>query len=170
VEFLTDLESCIPSLRRYARALLRDSDRADDLVQDCLERALSRRHLWQGGASLRPWLFRIMHNIFANQARALSIRPRLEPIEDAGDVAAGTQPQHGHMALAEMAKALGELPDGQRRVVLLVALEGLAYQEVADLLDIPIGTVMSRLSRGRERLRQLTLGEAAPGAPLRRVK
>jgi RNA polymerase sigma-70 factor (ECF subfamily) len=149
--------------------LLRDADRADYLVQDCLERALSRRHLWRGGASLRPWLFKIMHNVHANQARSLSTRPRPQPLEAASDVADGSQSAAAQLVLGEMARALDQLPDEQRRVVLLVALEGLSYQEIADVLEIPIGTVMSRLSRGRERLRQLMSGEAA-STPLRRVK
>jgi RNA polymerase sigma-70 factor (ECF subfamily) len=169
VDFLTDLEGCIPSLRRYARALLRDADRADDLVQDCLERALSRRHLWRGGSSLRPWLFKIMHNVHANQARSFSTRPRSQPIETAGEVADSSQSALSQVALGEMSRALDQLPDDQRRVVLLVALEGLSYQEIADVLEIPIGTVMSRLSRGRERLRQLMSGEPL-SMPLRRVK
>lgn len=168
MDFLTDLESCIPSLRRYARALLRDADRADDLVQDCLERALSRRHLWRGGASLRPWLFRIMHNIFANQMRALSARPAHQPIEGVTREPEVGEPQTAHLALAEMARALDLLPEEQRRILLLVALEGLSYQEVAETMDVPVGTVMSRLSRGRDRLRRLVGGEAGP--TLRRVK
>jgi RNA polymerase sigma-70 factor (ECF subfamily) len=169
VDFLTDLESCIPSLRRYARALLRDGDRADDLVQDCLERALSRQHLWRGGSSLRPWLFRIMHNIHANQARAYSTRPRPQPLEAANEVADGTQSALTQASLNDMSRALDGLPEDQRRVLLLVVLEGLSYQEIADVLEIPIGTVMSRLSRGRERLRQLLASE--PHLPtLRRVK
>jgi RNA polymerase sigma-70 factor (ECF subfamily) len=168
VDFLTDLESCIPSLRRYARALLRDGDRSDDLVQDCLERALSRRHLWRGGATLRPWLFKIMHNIFANQMRTLSGRPAHQPIEDLVREPEVGESQTAHLALQEMARALDRLPEEQRRVVLLVALEGLTYQEVAEVMDVPIGTVMSRLSRGRERLRGLVGGESGPA--LRRVK
>lgn len=132
MDFLTDLESCIPSLRRYARALLRDAERADDLVQDCLERALSRRHLWRGGPSLRPWLFKIMHNLHANQARSWSTRPRHEPIDDA-DLPPVEEEQTAHLALGEMAKAVASLPAEQGRVVLLVALEGLSYQEVAEI-------------------------------------
>ncbi len=166
MDFLTDLESCIPSLRRYARALLRDGERADDLVQDCLERALSRRHLWRGGPTLRPWLFRIMHNLHANQTRAWATRPRHEPIEDA-DLPPVEERQTAYLALGEMAKALAALPPEQERVVLLVALEGLSYQEVAEILDVPVGTVMSRLSRARERLRALLTAE---GTVLRRVK
>jgi RNA polymerase sigma-70 factor (ECF subfamily) len=168
VDFLTDLESCIPSLRRYARALLRDGDRADDLVQDCLERALSRRHLWRGGTSLRPWLFRIMHNLYANQVRAQRSRPMHQPIDGLGAEPRVGEAQTMHVALSEMAQALGQLPEEQRRVVLLVALEGLSYQEVAAVMDVPVGTVMSRLSRGRDRLRRLAGGEAGP--LLRRIK
>lgn len=168
MDFVTDLESCIPSLRRYARALLRDGDRADDLVQDCLERALSRRHLWRGGPSLRPWLFKIMHNVFANQARARARRPRAQPIDQLAD-GIGVPADQGHgLALAEMARALDSLPEEQRRTVLLVALEGLSYQDVAEVMDVPVGTVMSRLSRARDRLRSLTAAE--PGPTLRRVK
>lgn len=168
MDFVTDLESCIPSLRRYARALLRDGDRADDLVQDCLERALSRRHLWRGGPSLRPWLFKIMHNVFANQSRARARQPRPQPIDHRAD-GIGMPADQGHrLALAEMARALDSLPEEQRRTVLLVALEGLSYQDVALVMDVPVGTVMSRLSRARERLRSLTAAD--PGPALRRVK
>lgn len=168
MDFITDLESCIPSLRRYARALLRDGERADDLVQDCLERALSRRHLWRGGATLRPWLFKIMHNVFASQARAQASRPRPQPIDQLADGVAVPADQGHRLALAEMARALASLPEEQRRTVLLVALEGLSYQDVAQVMDVPVGTVMSRLSRARERLRTLTAAE--PGPTLRRIK
>jgi RNA polymerase sigma-70 factor (ECF subfamily) len=168
LDFLTDLESCIPSLRRYARALLRDGQRADDLVQDCLERALSRRHLWRGGASLRPWLFRIMHNINANQARGRSTRPVHQPLDGNEPVAVGLESQTSRLALRDMAAGLDALPEEQRRIVLLVALEGLSYQEVAEVMEVPIGTVMSRLSRARDRLRQHMAGEAP--VTLRRVK
>jgi RNA polymerase sigma-70 factor (ECF subfamily) len=168
VDFLTDLESCIPSLRRYARALARDGDRADDLVQDCLERALSRRHLWRGGTSLRPWLFRIMHNLHANQVRALRARPTHQALDGLHAEPGVGEAQSAHLALREMAQALDQLPEEQRRAVLLVALEGLSYQEVADVMDVPVGTVMSRLSRGRDRLRRLVGGDSGP--LLRRIK
>jgi RNA polymerase sigma-70 factor (ECF subfamily) len=168
LDFLTDLESCIPSLRRYARTLERSADAADDLVQDCLERALTRRHLWRGGASLRPWLFRIMHNLHANQVRARRVRPEQRTIAETDPVPEIPEGQTAHVALREMQAALAALSQDQRRVVLLVALEGLSYQEVATVLDVPIGTVMSRLFRGRERLRQLLQSEGGP--VLRRVK
>jgi RNA polymerase sigma-70 factor (ECF subfamily) len=168
MDFLTELESCVPSLRRYARALLRDPDGADDLVQDCLERALSRRHLWRGGQGLRPWLFRILHNIYANEIRSRRARPVFQPIDSATDLPAGGGSHDARIELREMERALNLLPEEQRYAVLLVALTGLSYQECADALGIPIGTVMSRLSRGREHLRRCLAGEAGPS--LRRVK
>ncbi len=169
MSFESDLEHAIPSLRRYARALLRDPDGADDLVQDCLERAVSRRHLWRGGGSLRSWLFRIMHNLHINRRRSEALRRTL-PLDGVTEsqhaVAAG---QSDRVALAEMAGAVDALPEDQRRVLLLVVLEGLSYREVAEVLDVPVGTVMSRLSRARERLRLLA-GDEAGGPRIRRVK
>lgn len=168
MDFLTELESCVPSLRRYARALLRDPDGADDLVQDCLERALSRRHLWHGGQGLRPWLFRILHNLYCNEIRARRTRPLHQPIDIACDPPATPHNQDARLELREMEKALDLLVEEQRQVILLVALTGLSYQECAEALGVPVGTVMSRLARGRERLRVLLMDEAGP--LLRRVK
>jgi len=168
MDFLTELESCVPSLRRYARALLRDRDGADDLVQDCLERALSRRHLWRGGQGLRPWLFRILHNIYANEIRRRRAGPVFQPIDSAGDLPAGSDSHNARIELREMERALNLLPEEQRYIVLLVALTGLSYQECADALGVPVGTVMSRLSRGREHLRRFLMRETGPS--LRRVK
>lgn len=150
----------IPRLRRYARALTGDRSAADDLVQDTLERALSRFHLWRHGSDLRAWLFTIMHNIFVNQARsrarhqheALEADPNAEGLR-------GRDPEW--LELRDLAGALAHVPDEQRAVLLLVGLEQFTYDEAARILDIPIGTVMSRLSRGRERLRVLLGGEAA---------
>jgi RNA polymerase sigma-70 factor (ECF subfamily) len=172
MDFLTDLESCIPNLRRYARALLRNASDADDLVQDCLERAISRRHLWYRGTSLRPWLFRIMHNLHANQRRHRSRWPAPEPITPGREEPAADEAQTVQLVLREMETALARLPAEQRQAVLMVALSGMSYQECATALGVPIGTVMSRLARGRERLRQTLEGEGAPrGEPLlRRVK
>lgn len=109
-----------------------------------------------------------MHNVFANQIRARAARPSLQSLDATADDPAVPAAQGDRLALAEMARALDRLPDDQRRVVLLVALEGLAYQDVAQIMDVPIGTVMSRLSRARERLRTMTADEAGPS--LRRVK
>ena len=182
MDFLREVESCIPALRRYARALLRDADSADDLVQDCLERALSRRHLWRPRGTVRAWLFTILHRLHANRRRAEAVRPPLVPIEavaatattadhaGAGSAAAG----HGdRLALREVDAALLRLAPEQREALLLVALEGLSYREVARVQGVPVGTVMSRLSRGRDRLRALTQGgggEAGATTGLRRVK
>ena len=150
----------IPRLRRYARALTGDRSAADDLVQDTLERAVSRFHLWRHGSDLRAWLFTIMHNIFVNQARSRA-RHQHEALEADPNAEAlrGRDPEW--LELRDLASALARVPDEQRAVLLLVGLEQFTYDEAARILDIPIGTVMSRLSRGRERLRLLLGGEAA---------
>lgn len=156
----------IPRLRRYARALTGDRNAADDLVQDTLERAWGKLHLWRGGSDMRAWLFSIMHNTFINHIR----KSRLDTVsmgEDALDVPArATQEDSLHMR--DLASAIGQLPFDYREVILLIGLEQMSYEEVAQVLSIPMGTVMSRLSRGRERLRALMAGENAP--VLRRVK
>lgn len=148
----------IPRLRRYARALTGERSAADDLVQDTLERALSRFHLWRQGSDLRAWLFTIMHNIYVNQTRS-RIRHPQEPLDDsAADELRAREPDWGE--LRDIEEALGRLPGEQRAVVLLVGLEQFSYEEAARVLDIPLGTVMSRLSRGRERLRVILSGDA----------
>lgn len=165
--FLEQLEGWVPNLRRYARALLRDAERADDLVQDCLERAISRRHLWKEDGNTRAWLFTIMHNIHANDARRMATRPAEAPLDDHEARLADQPTQTGQLVRRELVRALEQLPREQREVILLVALEGMTYGEAAETLGIAQGTVMSRLSRGRERLRRL-LEEGAPA--LRVVK
>lgn len=158
----------IPRLRRYARVLLRNSTTADDLVQDCLERALGRIHLFQPGTNLRAWLFTIMHNLHVN-ARAREGRSPEIPVDqpaDRGEVEPG---QIGGLLLRDLERALGELPSEQRAAVMLVGLEGLSYRDTADVLGVPVGTVMSRLARGRERLRRLVNGEAVR-ATMRKVR
>jgi RNA polymerase sigma-70 factor (ECF subfamily) len=143
----------LPRLRRYARALVGDRAAADDLLQDTLERAWSHAHQWRAGSDLRAWLFGIMHNLRVDQLR----RPGL--IAAAFDDEALEVPtratQTDRMELQDLAAALTRLPEEQREVLLLVALEEMRYQDVARTLDIPIGTVMSRLSRARERLRAI---------------
>jgi RNA polymerase sigma-70 factor (ECF subfamily) len=147
----------IPHLRRYARALTGDATAADDLVQDTLERAWKRFSLWRRGSDLRPWLFTIMHNIFINDVRAKRHnQPSRSPVEIT--VAA---PQEERLKLRDLNKALGELSPEQREVVLLIGLEQMSYEEAAEILGIPIGTVMSRLSRGREQLRTIINGPSA---------
>ncbi len=157
----------IPRLRRYARALTGDAAAADDLVQDALERALVKRKLWQEGTDLRAWLFTVMHNVFVNQVRSAAAN-RSVPLDDAVyDMA--QPPATDRLEIRDLDIALQALPDEQRTVVLLVGLEQMTYDEAAQVLEVPIGTVMSRLSRGRERLRRLLRG-VPEASPLKVVK
>lgn len=157
----------IPHLRRYARALRHDAIAADDLVQDCLERALTRFHLFRAGTNLRTWLFTILHNLHVNEVRRTLRRPPESGL-DAEARMAGPGSPDGGLAVRDLARALDKLPDEQRDVVLLVGLEEMTYKKAAEVLGVPIGTVMSRLARGRERLRVLMENGDAP--VLRRVK
>ena len=160
--FRQQVEATIPALRRYARALTRDADIADDLVQDTLVRALRSEHLFHGG-ELRSWLYTILTNLNRNRLRSLSRRPLLSPIEDndAPDLAG---PEAGGR---DIERALATLVDEQRDALLLVVLEGLSYREVADAQGVPIGTVMSRLARARAQIKSYLDGERPA---LRRVK
>jgi len=146
----------IPRLRRYARALAGDSHRADDLVQDTLERALAKFHLWRHGSDLRAWMFSIMHNVFINQLKAR----RELALDEVAEAALMSAPQSDPLQVRDLDAALRRLPAEQREVLLLVGLEQLSYAEVSKALGIPVGTVMSRLSRGRERLRAVMSGTA----------
>ena len=160
-----DLVAAIPRLRRYARVLTGEATRADDLVQETLARAWEKRRLWQPGTDLRAWLFTVMHNVFINQ-RALARRDaRNISLDDGGE--GGMQwefpvrpNQQARVELAEVMQQLGRLPAEQREVLVLAAVEELRYEEIAQVLAIPIGTVMSRLSRAREKLRRMA-GEPA---------
>ncbi|MDW5415776.1 sigma-70 family RNA polymerase sigma factor [Iodobacter sp. CM08] len=146
-----ELLNMLPRLRRYARALVRHKEEADDLVQDTLERAWLKSSLWRGVADMRGWLFSIMHNLHADGVR----RPRIHTVElddNTPEIPIAAR-QGEQLAMRDLQAALNQLPDEQREVLLLVALEEMAYAEIAKTLNIPIGTVMSRLSRGRERLR-----------------
>ena len=151
-----EIVAYIPRLRRYARALAGDSHRADDLVQDTLERALAKFYLWRRGSDLRAWLFTIMHNVFINQLKAR----RELTLDDAVAQGLPSAPQSDPLELRDLDAALRRLPPEQREVLLLVGLEQLSYAEVSKALSIPVGTVMSRLSRGRERLRVVMSGTA----------
>lgn len=167
-----ELAAVLPRLRRYARALTGNRDAADDLTQDTLERAWSKRALWQPGTNLRAWIFSVMHNVFVNGVRRARETVPLAGDEGAAD-ARGLASAETGVVLGELANALRELPAEQRSVVLLVGLEQFSYSEAAEVLGVPVGTVMSRLSRGRERLRTLLeAGSAEPAraALLRRVK
>jgi RNA polymerase sigma-70 factor (ECF subfamily) len=151
-----EIAAHIPRLRRYARALAGDSHRADDLVQDTLERALTKFHLWRHGSDLRAWMFAIMHNVFINQLKARRELALDEAVEDGLQSA----PQSDPLELRDLDTALRRLPVEQREVLLLVGLEQLSYAEASQALGVPVGTVMSRLSRGRERLRAVMSGTA----------
>lgn len=151
-----EIAAHIPRLRRYARALAGDNHRADDLVQDTLERALTKFHLWRHGSDLRAWMFTIMHNVFINQLKAR----RELALDDAVEDGLQSAPQSDPLELRDLDAALRRLPVEQREVLLLVGLEQLSYAEASQALAVPVGTVMSRLSRGRERLRVLMSGTA----------
>lgn len=159
----------IPHLRRFALALSRDQHQADDLVQDTLERALRKQRLWRRRGSLRSWLFSVLYRTHVDHAR--SNRRREVSTEPEVMNAAGQQPanQEHHVECRNIGDALDRLPADQRSAILLVALEGFSYDEAAEVLQVPIGTVRSRLSRGREALREFREADAQPRI-LRRVK
>jgi len=167
-EFLDEVEAAVPALRRYARALTRDVDRADDLVQDCLERALRKRALWRPTGPLRAWLFRMLLNLYRNEVRGQRRRGEHVTLELLPLEPSTPAPQPGHIALAELGRAVGQLPLEQREALLLVVLEGASYAEAAEILDIPAGTLMSRLGRARAALRLATGNTEEPR--LRTVK
>jgi RNA polymerase sigma-70 factor (ECF subfamily) len=160
------LEAQIPALRRYAYGLVREPDAADDLVQDCLESALSRWYLRRSYGDLRAWLFTILRNLHINAYRARLRRGPSGQLDEASS--SGTpDPQTGIEARDALA-ALDRLPEDQKSLLLLIGVEGLSYEEAAKVLGIPIGTVMSRLARARQRYR--TIVETGHAPVLRRVK
>ena len=170
-----DLLAAIPRLRRYARVLTGDINRADDLVQDTLTRAWEKRRLWAAGSDLRAWLFTIMHNLFVNQ-RALARREKMHvSLDDGGEGNEAWQipvraTQYTRVELAELIEHVVRLPVDQREVLLLAAVEELRYDEIALALAIPIGTVMSRLSRARGKLRNAFADTPAGAGGLKIVK
>lgn len=164
-DFLTDVEAAIPGLRRYALALTRDPDVADDLVQDALERALKRRRLWRPTGTVKAWLFTILHNRFISDRRREGRRAQDAPMDAAIHATAPDNPI-ANVALAEAGRMIETLSLDQKTTLLLVAVEGLTYAEAAAATGVPIGTVMSRLARARR-----TLAERMESGPrLARVK
>jgi RNA polymerase sigma-70 factor (ECF subfamily) len=149
------IEDEIPRLRRYARALTRDLNAADDLVQDCLARALSKVHLWQNGTDLRAWLFTILHNQYVNHVRRAVREGASVGLSETEPNLTSAPNQGKRLELRDLERAIAKLPEEQRSVLLLVGLEGMRYEEVAAVLDVPVGTIRSRLSRGRDTLRHL---------------
>ncbi|MBV5263087.1 sigma-70 family RNA polymerase sigma factor [Pinisolibacter aquiterrae] len=161
------LEPQIPALRRYARALVGDPDVADDLVQDCLERALSRWWMRRPGEDPRPWLFTILRNLHLDRLRQRRRQGRAVAIDE--DAMPAIAPdQDGGLGVRDALAALELLPEEQKSLLLLVGVEDLSYEEAARVLGIPIGTVMSRLARGRQRFRAILETGRIP--LLRRVK
>jgi RNA polymerase sigma-70 factor (ECF subfamily) len=156
----------IPRLRRYARALAGDRASADDLVQDTLERAWAKLHLYRRGSDLRAWLFTVMHNVHVNKIRAA--RPT-ESLEEEMPELAQRAAQGDALLVRDLDRSIAALPEEQRAVLLLVTLEDMSYEEVARTLSVPMGTVMSRLSRAREKLRLMMLGQSS-AAKLKVVK
>lgn len=160
--FENELLALLPRLRRFAASLSRNAADGDDLCQAALERALKSRHLWEEGTRLDSWMYRIMRNIWIDEARARQRRAKTFAPEGEGDHV-GDRSDRQMEAIAELSsvdRALSRLPDEQREVIALVLVEGLAYKEAAEILDIPIGTLTSRLVRGRSAL-LAELGEAA---------
>lgn len=174
----TDLVEHIPSLRRYARALTGDLWAADDLVQDTLERACTKRLLWNVGTDLRAWLFTLMHHLQSNHWQRVARQKAAGRAVDVDDVAAElVAPVQPIETSIDLQRCLLQLPEEQRVVLLLVTLEDLTYDAVARITGVPVGTVMSRLSRARQRLQQLmdAMPASTPSAgttstPLRRLK
>ena len=156
----------IPRLRRYARALVGDRASADDLVQDTLERAWAKLHLYRRGTDLRAWLFTVMHNVHVNKVRSAR---STDPLDDEMPELAQRATQGDSLIVRDLDRAIARLPSEQRAVLLLVTLEEMSYEQVARTLGIPIGTVMSRLSRAREKMRAMLLGQTA-AAKLKVVK
>jgi RNA polymerase sigma-70 factor, ECF subfamily len=161
-EFRRDVEAMLPALRRYARALTRDTELADDLVQDTLVRALRSEHLFHGG-DIRSWLYTILTNLNRNRLRSLARRPTVLAIDD-NDAPDMAGPEAG---ARDIERALATLVEDQRNTLLLVVLEGLSYREVAEVQGVPIGTVMSRLARARMQIKAYLDGERPA---LRRIK
>lgn len=160
--FRQQVEAAIPALRRYARALTRDADAADDLVQDTLVRALRSEHLFHDG-DVKRWLYTILANLNRNRLRSLARRPNIVPIDEES----APDAPRAENAPRDIARALQALSDNQRSALLLVVLEGLSYRDVAEVQGVPIGTVMSRLARAREQIKASLDGQRPH---LRRVK
>jgi len=150
------LQACLPDLWRYGYALCRNRDQADDLVQDCAERALRKRHLWRPTAALKPWLMKMLVNLYRNQVRDQSRRPVLVAMDTGAREPAAPDGLAARLHLGDCARALQVLPEEQREALLLVVIGGLSYKDAAAALGLPLGTLMSRLGRARAALREAT--------------
>lgn len=161
-----EIKALIPRLTRYARVLTRDLAAADDLVQDCLARALGKMHLWEEGTDLRAWLFTILHHQYVSLARREARQRAGAELQESYRSPAVSPNQTVRLELRDLERALAALPKEQRAVILLVGLDGMRYEEAASLVKLPVGTVRSRVARGRETLRTVT--EFFPGRHSRR--
>jgi RNA polymerase sigma factor (sigma-70 family) len=167
-DLAAEIEPHIPALRRYAWGLVRNQEAADDLVQDCLERALGRRHLRRRDADMRAWLFTILRNVYLNNVRQRNRRGPHVEFQEADGQASSDGDGERNLIVRDALRALDDLPEEQRSLLLLIAVEDFSYQEAADLFGVPAGTIMSRLSRARANLRNLI--ESGSRMTLRRVK
>ncbi len=160
--FESDLLAILPRLRRFAASLSRDRADADDLCQAALERGLRARHQWQPGTRLDSWMYRIMRNLWIDEGRSRQRAMQTFAPEEAGEHVGypGDRDVEAHLILSDVDRAMQALPDEQREAIALVLVEGLSYKEAAEILGIPMGTLTSRLVRGRGALIEL-LGEAA---------
>jgi RNA polymerase sigma-70 factor, ECF subfamily len=152
-DFRELIEAQIPRLRRYALALTRHPDHADDLVQDTLARALLKEQLWEPGTDIRAWLFTILHNLRVNEVRRGVHEGTMVDIEIVSSSMVATTDPTARRTLFEIDRAMGQIPEEQRQVILLIGLEGMSYEDAAAVVGVPIGTIRSRLSRGRHALR-----------------
>ncbi|CUS44770.1 RNA polymerase sigma-54 factor RpoN [hydrothermal vent metagenome] len=168
-EMIASVQPLIPALRRYARTLLRDAEDSDDLVQDALERAVARWHQRRADG-VRAWIYAIVHNLAIDRLRQRARRGETEPLEGVDDARLATPAVQGATIEGrDLLKCVASLPPEQGSVLLLVGVEDLSYAEAAAVLDIPVGTVMSRLSRGRERLRRLMAADGVASWPALKV-
>ncbi len=169
MDFRNQLAAEVPPLRRFARALTGDAALADDLVQDCVERALLKTHLYDPSRPLRAWLYAVLRNIYISGLRRNGRSTIVKTVDDLSDGEGAVAPEQEHgLAAGSVTEALDRLSPQHREIIVLVALEEMSYRDVAEILGVPQGTVMSRLSRAREHLRQML--EARGYTGLRRVK
>ncbi len=157
----------LPRLRRFAFALTRNMDAADDLVQDTCERALTRLDQWEPGTKLESWMYRIAQNLWLDRKRSEKVRGPLLDLDEASGLSGedGRVVTEGRLTLAAVGEGIEALPPDQQVLVAMVCVEGLSYKEAAGILGVPIGTVMSRLSRARQSLYQHLTAESGPSQP-----
>ncbi len=157
-DVLDGIEAEIPRLRRFAMVLVRERDRADDLVQECLARALARIDTWTPGTNLRAWLFTILRNVHLNDVRREGRAPFVLNVNETGSQGSTAASQEADVSLNELGRIFGDLSPEHRQILILIAVEGFAYEEAAQICEVPVGTVRSRLSRARESLRKALQG------------